>query len=276
MSDSGLFDGRLLDGRQAIVTGGASGIGAAAARRMAAAGAVVTIFDRNRSGAQAVADEFGGAALEVDVTDRAGVEAAVDQAAEAMGGLTTIFNNAGIGSMKPLDQYSEKEWDLLVGVNLKGTFNGIGAAIPHLRAAAARGEGASIVNMASVSGLRPTRGEAPYAAAKAGVIALTMSGALEYGPDGVRVNCVSPGWIRTGLTDFAFAVPAYIDPLEAATPLGRAGTADDIADVVVFLASDLARYVTGQNLVVDGGSMLPNAQVDHVLRDLLGGGSLMA
>jgi NAD(P)-dependent dehydrogenase (short-subunit alcohol dehydrogenase family) len=260
----------LLDGKQAIVTGGASGIGAATARRMASAGARVVVLDRDLDGARTVADEIGGTAIQVDVADRDAVEAAVTSAVAALGGLTTLFNNAGVGSLKPLDRYTDKEWDLLVDVNLKGTFNGIRAAIPHLRSAGAAA-GASIVNMASVSGLRPTRGEAPYAAAKAGVIALTMSGALEYGPDGVRVNCVSPGWIRTGLTDFAFSVPAYIDPLEAATPLGRAGTADDVADVVVFLASDLARYMTGQNLVVDGGSMLPNAQVDHVLRDLLGG-----
>ena len=268
-TDAPLFEGRLLDGKRAIVTGGASGIGAAAARRLAAAGAQVAVLDRNLDAARVVADEIGGLAFGVNVSKGDEVTAAVDAAATAMGGLTTLFNNAGVGSLKPLEQYSDKEWRLLVDVNLTGTFNGIRAAIPHLRAAGPDA-GPSIVNMASVSGLRPTRGEAPYAAAKAGVIALTMSGALEYGPDGVRVNCVSPGWIRTGLTDFAFAAPAYIDPLEAATPLGRAGTADDVADVVVFLASDLARYLTGQNLVVDGGSMLPSAQVDHVLRDLLG------
>ena len=124
--------------------------------------------------------------------------------------------------------------------------------------------------MASVSGLRPTRGEAPYSAAKAAVIALTKSAALEYGPDHIRVNCVSPGFIHTQLTGFAFDNPAWIEPLEARTPLGRAGTPEDVADVVVFLASDRARYVTGHNLVVDGGSLLPSAQVDHFLNDLLG------
>ena len=172
-----------------------------------------------------------------------------------------MFNNAGIGSLKPLHTYTPAEVDLLVDVNFKGTFNGLRAAVPLLRAAG----GGAIVNMASVSGLRPTRGEAPYAAAKAAVIALTMSAALEYGPDGIRVNCVSPGFIRTPLTDFAFSNPAWIEPLEAATPLGRAGTAEDVADAVVFLASDRARYVTGHNLVVDGGSVLPSAQVDHLL-----------
>ena len=97
-----------------------------------------------------------------------------------------------------------------------------------------------------------------------------MSGALEYGPDGIRVNCVSPGFIRTALTEFAFAVPAYIEAIEAGTPLGRTGTAEEVADVVVFLAGDQARFVTGVNLAVDGGSLLPSAQMDPMLRDLLG------
>jgi NAD(P)-dependent dehydrogenase (short-subunit alcohol dehydrogenase family) len=257
----------LLEGQLAIVTGGAGGIGAATARRMAEEGARVAILDLNAERAADVAREIGGLAFEVNVADRDATEAAVDAAADALGGLTTIFNNAGIGSLKPLHTYRDKEWDLLVDVNLKGTFNATRAAVPHLRAAG----GGSVVNMASVSGIRPTRGEAPYAAAKAGVIALTMSGALEYGPDGVRVNCVSPGFIRTPLTEFAFSVPAYVEALDAVTPLGRAGTPEDVADVVVFLASGLARYVTGQNVVVDGGSMLPSAQVDHILGDLLGG-----
>jgi NAD(P)-dependent dehydrogenase (short-subunit alcohol dehydrogenase family) len=152
-------------------------------------------------------------------------------------------------------------------VNLKGTFNGLRAAVPLLK----DGGGGSIVNVASVSGLRPTRGEAPYAAAKAGVIALTMSAALEYGPEGIRANVVSPGFIRTALTEFTWTNPAWTEPLEAATPLQRAGTAEDVADAIVFLASDRARYITGHNLVVDGGSVLPSAQVDHLLRDLLGG-----
>jgi NAD(P)-dependent dehydrogenase (short-subunit alcohol dehydrogenase family) len=257
----------LLEGKLAIVTGGASGIGAATARRMAEEGARVAILDLNADGAAAVADEISGFGFAVNVADRDATESAVDAAVDALGGLTTVFNNAGIGSLKPLHTYTDKEWDLLVDVNLKGTFNAIRAVLPHLRAAG----GGSIVNMASVSGIRPTRGEAPYAAAKAAVIALTMSGALEYGPDGVRVNCVSPGFIRTPLTEFAFSVPTYVDALEAVTPLGRAGTPEDVADVVVFLASGLARYITGQNVVVDGGSMLPSAQVDHILGDLLGG-----
>ncbi len=256
----------LLEGERALVTGAAHGIGAATARAMVAEGAQVAVLDRDADGAQRVADEIGGIAVVVDVADPVALREAFDQAAGGLGGLTVVFNNAGVGNLKPLHTYTPAEVDLLVDVNFTGSFHGVAAAIPHLRASG----GGAIVNMASVSGLRPTRGEAPYSAAKAAVIALTRSAALEYGPDAIRVNCVSPGFIRTDLTGFAFDNPAWIGPIEAATPLARAGTSEDVADVVVFLASSRARYVTGQNLVVDGGSMLPSSQVDGFLREMLG------
>lgn len=255
----------LLEGRRAIVTGGASGIGAATARRFAAEGARVAVFDIDAAGADAVAAEIGGLGFGVNVAKSEAVQTAVAAAAEGLGGLDVLFNNAGVGNLKPLDAYTDKEWERLIGVNLTGTFNGLRAALPIMQA----GGGGAVVNMASVSGIRPTRGESPYAAAKAGVIALTQSAALEYGPT-IRVNCVSPGFIHTALTDFAVTTDAYRQPIEAETPLGRVGTGDDVAKVVVFLASDLAGYVSGQNIVVDGGSMLPSAQIDHMLRDLLG------
>jgi NAD(P)-dependent dehydrogenase (short-subunit alcohol dehydrogenase family) len=256
----------LLDGHRAVVTGGASGIGAATARLMAAEGGRVAVVDRDAEGAAAVAAEIGGVSHAADVRDADAVRDAFARAADSLGGLSVVVNNAGIGSLKPLHTYEPDEVDLLVDVSFTGTFNGLRAAVPLLR----ENGGGSIVNMASVSGLRPTRGEAPYAAAKAAVVALTMSAALEYGPHGIRANVVSPGFIRTPLTDFVWSNPGWIDRLEAATPLGRAGTADEVAEAIVFLASDRARYITGQNLVVDGGSMLPSAQVDHVLRELLG------
>jgi len=258
----------LLDGQRIVVTGAASGIGAASARRLVAEGAQVGLVDRDAERLATIAAELVAPNATADVADTDALASAVDQLAEAMGGLTAIFNNAGIGNLKPLHTYTEKEFDLLVDVNLKGTWNGIRAAVPHLRAAG----GGSIVNMASVSGIYPTRGEGPYSAAKAATIALTRSAALEYGPDAIRVNCVAPGFIRTDLTEFAFDNPAWIEPLERRTPLRRAGTADDVAKVVVFLCSDLSGYVTGQTVVVDGGSILPNAQTDHLLRDLLGEG----
>jgi len=254
----------MLDGQQVIVTGGASGIGAATARLFAVEGATVAVFDIDAEGAAGVADEIGGHAFQVNVADTDQVEGRVHQAAEAMGGLTGLFNNAGVGNLKSLHRYSEKEWDLLINVNLKGTFNGIRAAVPIMLAA---GRG-SIVNMASVSGVRPTRGEAPYSAAKAGVIALTQSAALEYGPS-IRVNCVSPGFIHTALTDFAVQTDQHRAPIEAATPLGRVGQADEIAALVTFLCSDQASYVTGQNIVIDGGSVLPSATSEELFASML-------
>jgi len=258
---------RLLDGLRVLVTGGASGIGEATARRMAAEGATVAVADLDGEGARRVAGTVGGVGIEVDVADTDAMEGAVAETLRRLGGLDAAVLNAGVGSLKPLHTYGEAEWDRLVGVNLKGTFNGLRAVLPRLVDAG----GGSVVTVASVSGVIPTRGEGPYAAAKAGVIALTRSAALEYGPSGIRVNCVSPGFIRTPLTELVFTEPGWIGPLEAATPLRRAGTADEVADVVVFLCSHLARYVTGQNLLVDGGSLLPNAQVDPLLARLLGG-----
>jgi len=259
----------LLDGHRSIITGGASGIGAAAARRFAAQGATVAVLDRNADGAAAVAAEVGGISIPVDVADVEAVEVAVREAAEQLGGLDDLFANAGVGNLKRLDAYREKEWDLLVDVNLKGTFACIRAAAPIMQAAhAATGRTGSIVTMASVSGVRPTRGEAPYSAAKAGVIALTRSAALEYGP-ALRANCVSPGFIHTPLTDFGATHEVYRPAVDAGTPLGRAGQAEEVADVAVFLCSALASYVTGINLVVDGGSLLPSQQSDPMLHDLL-------
>jgi NAD(P)-dependent dehydrogenase (short-subunit alcohol dehydrogenase family) len=256
----------LLDGRRAVVTGGGSGIGAATCRWFAGEGARVAVLDVDEGAAEAVAGAVGGVAVCADVADAAALAAAFDRAASALGGLDTAVNNAGTGNVLPLHDYPDEEWDRLLRVNLTGVFNGTRAAVPHLRAGGRTG---TIANVSSLSGLRPTRGEAPYSAAKAGVVALTMSAALEYGP-AIRVNCVSPGFIRTPLTEPAAADDATRAELEAATPLGRLGTADDVAATIAFLCSDLAAYVTGANLVVDGGSALVNAQVDPMLRRFTG------
>lgn len=249
----------LLDGQRAIITGGASGIGAATARRMTAEGAVVAIIDINEAGASAVASELGGQAFTADVADGDACSTAIAAASEWLGGVTVLFNNAGIGAARPLHEYSDRQWAKLVGVNLAGTFHGIRAAVPLMR-----DRGGCIINHASVSGVRPTRFEGPYSAAKAGVISLTMDAALEYAPS-IRVNCVSPGFIETPLTAGVLADASLRAAVEAATPMQRVGTADDVANVVVFLASPLAAYITGQNLVVDGGSSLPNSQADAIL-----------
>jgi len=251
----------LLGGQRAVVTGGASGIGRATCRAMVREGATVAVLDVNGDGATATADEVGGRAWTVDVTDAAAMERAIGEAAAWMGGLTTLFNNAGASNLAPIDQWDPAEWDRIVRLNLSGVFHGLRVGAPLI----AETGGGAVVSTASISGTRPAAGEAPYAAAKAAVAALTATAALEYAPT-VRVNAVSPGMIHTGLTDillrgFDWTVPH----MEAKTPLARIGTPEDIADVVVFLCSDLARFVTGQNLVIDGGMTLHGAGVDGLL-----------
>jgi NAD(P)-dependent dehydrogenase (short-subunit alcohol dehydrogenase family) len=254
-----------LEGRRAVITGGASGIGAETCRRFAQEGAAVAVIDRNGDGASEVAKEVGGIAFEVDVRDADGVTSAVQEAAKRMGGLTDLVTNAGTGTAKPLLEYTDKEFALLVGVNLTGTFNTIRAAGQIM----VEGGGGSIVTNASLTGLRPTRGEGPYSAAKAGVIALTANAALELAP-AIRANCVAPGMIDTPLTAPITQTPAWKRAAEFGTPLARLGTAREVADVIVFLASPAAAYITGQTIVIDGGSVLPSLQSDAVLRAISG------
>jgi NAD(P)-dependent dehydrogenase (short-subunit alcohol dehydrogenase family) len=254
----------LLAGRTAIVTGGASGIGLATARRIAGEGARVAILDVDRVGAERAAGELGGLAFAVDVRDAERVADATREAAHALGGLSLLVANAGAGFLAPLHEGSPEAFERVVAVNLAGAWHALRAAIPLLL----EGGGGAIVTVASASALRPTRGESLYSAAKAGVVALTRAAALEAGPR-IRVNCVSPGVIRTPLSEPLFRAPGLLDPVRDATPLGRTGTAEEVADVIVFLLSELARFVTGQNLVVDGGLGLPQAGIDPVLHGIL-------
>jgi len=248
----------LLAGQQAVITGGASGIGAATVRRFVEEGAQVAIVDVDEARAAVVAAETGAIVVVGDVADPDSCAAAIGTAAERLGGLTILFNNAGIGAARPLHDYSDRAWTKIVNVNLAGTFHGIRAAVGLMA------DGGCIVNHASVSGIRPTRFEGPYSAAKAGVISLTMEAALEYAPR-IRVNCVSPGLIATALTAGVLGDPNLKAAVEAKTPMRRVGDATEVANAVVFLASPLASYVTGHNLVVDGGSYLPNSQADAIL-----------
>lgn len=250
----------LLDGRKAVVTGGGSGIGRATCRRMAEEGARVAVLDVNAESAEDVAKEIGGIGFGVDVGDPDALRTAVDAAATDMDGLSIIYNNAGTSAFNKLHELELDDWDRVLRVNLTGVWAGIRAAVPHLLAAG----GGSIVSTASISGTRPAAGESPYAASKAAVAALTASAALEYAPT-IRVNAVSPGMIRTAMTAPMFEfMPNQVERFETGTPVARIGEPEDIADVVVFLCSDLARFVTGQNIVVDGGLTLHGSGVDGI------------
>jgi NAD(P)-dependent dehydrogenase (short-subunit alcohol dehydrogenase family) len=252
----------LLDGHRAFVTGGASGIGAATCRRMAAEGARVAVADLDADRAREVAQSIDGVAFAVDVTDFAALRAAALDAHDQLGGLTLLYNNAGGSSMAAIHDWELAEWQRIVTLNLTGVFHGFKAVAPLILDSG----GGAIVSTASISGTRPAAGEAPYAAAKAAVAALTASAALEYAPS-IRVNAVSPGMIATPMTRLLLE-PRGLGREEhmiAKTPLARVGTPDDIADVVVFLCSDLARFVTGQNIVIDGGMTLHGSGVDGVL-----------
>ncbi len=185
----------LFEGRRVLVTGGGSGIGAATCRLFAAEGAAVAVLDRDAAGAVEVADQIGGEPIVADVADPAAVRKGVDEAARALGGLTDVVSNAGVGYWKPLHTYSDEHWRAIIDVNLSGPFYVLRAAVPHLLEAG----GGSIVHVASLNAQRSVPGEGPYSAAKAGVVSLTRTAAIEYAPS-IRVNCVSPGVIDTPLT----------------------------------------------------------------------------
>ena len=253
-----------LDGHNAIVTGGGSGIGAAICRRFADERARVAVLDRDLESARVVADAVGGLALDCDVADPAAVEGAVSRVWEEFGTVTDLVNNAGMGMNKPLHRYRDEEWALVMGVNLTGTFHCMRAMIPRMLDAG----GGSIVNNASLNGVRPLSGEAPYSAAKAAVINLTMTAAVEYAPT-IRVNCVSPGLIATPLTSLVTSNPSWLEAAEAGTPLQRVGTADDVASLFAFLCSDASSYITGQNFVIDGGAGIPNAQAETLIKTIM-------
>ncbi len=239
-----------LEGRIALVTGGASGIGAATARRLAAEGARVWVADIDLAGAQTVASEIDGAAVEMDVADEASVRAAVVEAGE----VDVLVNNAGTDRFAFFVNTDPELWDFVLGVNLRGTI-----AVTHavLGGMQARGRGA-IVNVASEAGRVGSQGSAVYSAAKAGVIGFTRAVARESSRFGVRVNAVAPGPIDTPLLNAAPEEYGEIGErlkqgMIAATSMRRIGQPEEVAAAIAFLASDDASFVTGQTINVSGG-----------------------
>jgi len=241
-----------LTGRTAFVTGSTRGIGLAVARALHGAGARVAIVGRDASRAQIVALEIGEGAVGVacDVADAGQVEAAIAAAEAALGPIDILVNNAGLTRDNILLRLSEEDWDAVLDANLKGAFFTTRAVIKGMM----KRRAGRIINISSVVGLTGNKGQANYAASKAGLIGLTKSVAKEYASRGVLANCVAPGFIETDMTA-ALPSEARTALLEQIA-LGRLGRPEDIAAAVLFLASDLAAYITGQVLVVDGGMVI--------------------
>jgi NAD(P)-dependent dehydrogenase (short-subunit alcohol dehydrogenase family) len=254
VSGDALGPSMRLDGRTALVTGASRGIGRQAALTLAAAGATVVLAARSAEDLEevaAAAREAGAPDAVVaitDVLDDAAVEAAVTGAVEATGRLDVVVNVAGgQGFTAPLADTRPDGWDKVLALNLRSVFLGCRAAVPHLP------PGGSIVNVASVAGFTATPGLAAYGTAKAGVIALTRTLAVEAAPLGVRVNCLAPGWVRTELTRRMWSDPETSRALVAQVPLGRWADVEELAGPLLLLASDAGSYITGTTLVVDGG-----------------------
>jgi len=239
-----------------IVTGAGSGMGRATSLRLARDGYRVVVAEIEAERAASVAAEIGEAAVPfaVDVSEAEGVEALVAAALEHFGRLDAMVANAGVPHGAPFLELDESMWERVLAVNLKGVFLCGQAAA---RAMVSAGRPGAIVNVASTYAEVTEGGASAYSASKGGVRMLTKSMALELGPHGIRVNAVGPGWIRTGMNPLED--PAQVAELERTIPLGRVGLPEDVADVIAFLASEDARYISGQTLFVDGGWLTSRA-----------------
>jgi len=245
-----------LEGKVALVTGGASGIGRATALTFAREGAQLVIADMHEEGGQQTVHlitEMGGEAIFVrtDVSKAVEVQALLSQAVATYGRLDCAHNNAGIsgGRHALTAEYPEETWHQVIAVNLTGVWLCMKYEIPQML----QQGGGVIVNTASVAGLIGGRGLAAYVASKHGVVGLTKTAALEYAQQGIRVNCVCPGVIQTPMTARGLSDPERRARIIASEPMGRVGTPEEIAQAVVWLCSDAASFVTGHTMTVDGG-----------------------
>lgn len=254
-------DSRDVGGRRALVTGGSRGIGAAIARRLAEAGMQVGILDIDLGTAQKLASTIGGnaVAIEVDVTDRTSVEAAIAEGAERLGGLDLVVANAGVSTMRRAVDLTDEDWEVNFAVNARGVFLTNQAAVRRFLADSTKGV---IVNTASLAAKVGAPLLAHYSASKFAVMGWTQALAREVAADGIRVNAVCPGFVRTSMQEREIAWEASLRGMTpdavreeyiSLTPLGRLEEPEDVAEVVLFLASDASGFMTGQSINVDGG-----------------------
>jgi 3-oxoacyl-[acyl-carrier protein] reductase len=248
---------RRFEGKRVIITGGANGIGKATVARLAAEAAMIVLTDIDRAAAEATARQIAhdtGAAIfpfEADVSVKADDWATVKFALEKMGGVDILVNNAGIYYEDHFEDITEERWDALMNVDLKGTFLMTQALVPHFKE---RNSGI-IVNMASTNGLAGEMYYSHYCAAKAGVVLLTKTLAMELGPHGIRVNCVCPGYIVTESTVAMDSEEFVNNYIQNKIPLRRTGKPEEVAAVIAFLASDDASFVHGDAILIDGGQL---------------------
>ena len=243
-----------LESRIALVTGAGGGIGSAIARCFADEGAQVAVADRNPKSVDKLAGELSGpagaVALHADIRDLGQVKAMFSEIGERFGRLDVLINNAGVGSRTDFRNLSDEDWAQVLDVNLQGTVRCMREGFSLLRAS----DYASIINLGSIMNNRHARQLSAYAASKAAIAALTRSVAVEYAAYGIRVNSISPGYVETAMTKTVLRKQAVREALLAQTPLKRFAAPDDVAKAALFLASGESSYITGHELVVDGGA----------------------
>ena len=243
-----------FESKVVVITGAAGGLGSAMSRRFAADGATVVLCDlrgATDAAAQLATEGYAAYGCEFDITDREATRAAMAQIASAHGKIDVLVNNAGINvgpdERKHVDEFSDTWWDAILKVDLDGTYNCTKAAVPYM------GEGSAVVNISSIVGMIPLRNQCAFTAAKAAVINFTKAIAMELAPRGIRANVICPGTIGIAITNRLWQQSDAMAGLLSHIPMGRQGVPDEIANATAFLASDLASYITGAMLPVDGG-----------------------